>query len=217
MAQTTPLDRRVVPPIVVVFGLAGIVVAGIAVLSFLAGFHWQLFKVGEESNVPTWYSSVQLFTIALVFAPLVIRDGGVRPLLWSVPGLFLLLSLDEVAMLHERLGRWLAAVGVGEGVRTGPWFFAWVPIVGIVALVALAAIHPYLRSRPRVAGLLLAAAAIYGGSAVGLEVVANLVPPGSLAEKGLGFAEEYGEMLGATLFLWAAVEVHRAERLAFTV
>ncbi len=46
---------RDVPPLVIAFVVGGALVAGIAVISYLTGADWDLFKVGNESNVPTWY------------------------------------------------------------------------------------------------------------------------------------------------------------------
>ncbi len=91
---------------VALFTGAIVVVAPLAVLGSL--LDWELLKVGEERNIPAWFSSMQLLVISMVLIPIVIRDADRRqPVTWAlalVPGLFALLSLDEVAMLHERLG-----------------------------------------------------------------------------------------------------------------
>lgn len=211
----TSRERRV-PPLVLVFGIAGLAIAVAAVGAFLVGGEWDLLKVGEESNLPTWFSSIQLFVIALVLATIALRDiERHRPETWTlaaVPLLFGFLSLDEVAMLHERIGNLIQAeTGLGSGWRTGPWMFFFLPLVGLLAVVAAWQFWPYLRGRREAIGLFGVGLAVLVFAAVGLEFTANFVAEGSLAHKGLGFAEEYGEMVAATLMLWGALVVARSE------
>ena len=205
-----------VPTLVIVFALGGVAIALAAGIAFLVGAEWDLLKVGEESNLPTWYSSIQLFTIGLVLATIALRDIVPDRLetwpLMLVPLLFFLLSLDEVAMLHERIGNLIQAeTGLGAGWRTGPWMFFFLPVVGLLALAAAFQFWPYLRGRRRAMTLFGVGMAVLVAAAVGLEFTANFVGEGSLAHKGLGFAEEYGEMVAATLMLWGAIVVVQAE------
>ncbi len=206
---------RDIPPIVIAFVISGALVAGIAVISYLTGADWAMFKVGNESNVPTWYSSVQLFTIGLVLTPLAVRDatrGRIRSLaLYAVPGFFFFLSLDEVATIHERLGEWLKSRGIGSDLRTDAWMFIFVPLVAIIAAVAVWAFWPYIRSRKDVLILGVVGVALFGLSAVGFEFTANFVDEGSKEQQILGFFEEYGEMVASSLLLWSAVIVTRHE------
>lgn len=212
---------RDIPPLVVAFVIAGALVAGIAVISYLTGADWDLFKVGNESNVPTWYSASQLFTIGLVLSPLAARDmKGRTPRSFAlvlVPGLFFFLSLDEIATIHERLGVWLKSQGFGTDLRTDPWMFVFVPLVAVVGAVALWAFWPYIRSRNDVVILGIAGVAVFALSAVGLEFTANYVDEGSKAQQILGFLEEYGEMIAASLLLWSAVLVTRYEGIRLDV
>jgi len=205
-----------VPPLVLVFGIGGLAIAVAAVGAFVVGGEWDLLKVGEESNLPTWFSSIQLFMIGLVLATIALRDiERHRPETWTlaaVPLLFVFLSLDEVAMFHERIGNLIQAeTGLGSGWRTGPWMFFFLPLIGLLAVVAAWQFWPYLRGRREAIGLFGVGLAVLVFAAVGLEFTANFVAEGSLAHKGLGFAEEYGEMVAATLMLWGALVVVRAE------
>jgi hypothetical protein len=180
------------------------------------GTSWDLVRLGEESNIPTWYSSGQLLLIALLLVPLAVRDVRLRaPRSWFfvlIPAFFALLSLDEAAMLHERLGDWVQAEAhVGEGLRTGPWMFVYGPLVGALLLAVVHAARPYLRERRGVLRLLGVGVVAFGVAAVGFEFAGNFVPEGSLAQKGLGFLEEVGEMAAATVLMWGALEVVRLE------
>ncbi|HLT47995.1 MAG TPA: hypothetical protein VK002_12250 [Rubricoccaceae bacterium] len=206
------------PPLVAGLYLGDLLVAALAVIGFLvAGAGGADFvAVGEESNLPTWYTSSQLLLVALGLGLLAARDirrDSLRtwPLLLG-PAFFLLLSLDEAAMLHERLGDWfMAETSAGEGLRTGPWMFVYAPLAALVFGAAVRAYWPYWRGRRLLVGLVLAGVVVYGASAVGLEFVANFVGEGSLAQKGLGFAEELGEMVGVTTLLWGVAVLLRWE------
>jgi hypothetical protein len=205
------------PPLVVrIFVVGTAVMAALALTGFALGADWQLVKLGEENNIPTWFSSVQLFAIALVLSPIVARDANRRrPSTWVlavVPGLFAFLSLDEVAMIHERIGAALKTDGgIGTGLRTGPWMLVFVPLVGVLVLVSAVVFWPYLRGRRDVLALAVAGLFFYGLSAVGFEGIANFAAEDSLVTKLLGFVEEIGEMLAANIIFWAAVVVVRHE------
>jgi hypothetical protein len=217
--------RPVLPPLVVALLAADAAMALAAGAGFVFGSHgglWDLVRLGEESNVPTWYSSSQLLLIALLLAPLAVRDVRLRaPRTWPlvlVPAFFALLSLDEAAMLHERLGDWARQEAhVGEGLRTGPWMFVYGPLIGALLLAAFHAGWPYLRGRRRALRLLGVGVVAFGVVAVGFEFAGNFVAEGSLAQKGLGFLEEIGEMAAATLLAWGALEVVRLEGVAVSL
>jgi hypothetical protein len=208
------------PLVAALYALDGLMlalaVAGFVVSAAAGEPRWGLVRLGDESNLPTWFSSAQLLLVALGLGLLAARDVR-RPLLRTAPLLlgpafFLLLSLDEVAMLHERLGDWVKAeTGAGDGLRTGPWMFVYAPLALLMLGAALRAYRPYWRGRRGVIILALAGVALYGAAAVGLEFAANFVVEGSLAQKGLGFAEEIGEMVGATTLLWAVAVLLRWE------
>lgn len=213
--RSTVFDPRHAPPLVKAFLIGGVAIVGVAFVSFLIDADVEILKVGEESNLPTWYSASQLFTIGLILSAIAFRDTEGRGLrsraLVAVPGLFFFLSLDEIAMIHERLGAWLQTFGIGTDMRTAPWMFIYLPLIAVLGGIALWSFWPYLRGRRDVLVLGFLGVALFGFSAVGLESVSNFTPDGGYQQKGLGFAEEYGEMLAGSLLLWSAVLVTRAE------
>lgn len=210
------------PPrlVAALYALDGVVlllaVAGFAASAAAGEPRWGMVRLGDESNLPTWYSSAQLLLVALGLGALALRDVrrrlvGTWPLLLA-PAFFLLLSFDEAAMLHERLGDLIRHhTGVGSGLRTGPWMFVYAPAALLVLGTTFRAYRPYWRGRRLLVGLTLLGLAVYGGSAVGLEFAANFVAEGSLAQKGLGFGEEIGEIVGVTTLLWAVLLLLRGE------
>ena len=175
-------------------------------------------RSGLEANLPSWYATVQLAAVSAVLLPLAVRDASWRrPATWGValgPALFALLSLDEGAMVHERVGAWLSAVAfetpsLGDA---GPWLLVLAPAYGAVALVAVRAWARYLRDRPRTLALLVAGVVLLGASAAGLEALMFLLDAEhTLLGKALSVVEETGEMVAVTLLLWGSVRLVRAE------
>ncbi len=95
------------------------------------------FDLDAESNLPTWYSSIMLLVCSVLLGMIASRTrrlGGRFVGHWrALSGLFALLSLDEIARLHEHLGR------LHEAWHTrGLFYFAWViPGAAFVALVGV--------------------------------------------------------------------------------
>jgi hypothetical protein len=91
-----------------------------------------------ESNLPTWYSSIALLACAVLLgriASATRRMGGRFVGHWrALSGVFVFLSLDEIARLHEHLGR-LQSVWDTHGI----FYFAWV-IPGSIAVLVFAAL-----------------------------------------------------------------------------
>lgn len=180
------------------------------------------FRLGQENNLPTWYSSSQLLLVALLLGALAWRDlrrQGWRawPLAAATLG-FLGLSLDETASMHEWIGQMAQGiVHTDGGLRTGIWFLVCAPIFLIGAGGVAAGMWPYLRGRPKVWGLLLVGMSVFLINAVGLEALSNLWPDGSVIVKAETFFEEVGEMLGVTFMFWSAWELLKVEGIALHV
>ncbi len=160
---------------------------------------------------------MQWLVVAAVLAPIALRDvERRRPRTWGlflVPGLFLVLSIDEVARLHERLGVWLdEAAGIGRELPyTGGWFFVVVPAAGAWAVVAAVVFWPYLRERREAVTLLVAGLSLLLTAAVGLEFSSNFLPEHGNLHRAEIFGEEVLEMIAANLVLWGAVLIAREE------
>lgn len=179
-----------------------------------------LIGLDDEANLPTWYSSIQLFGVATflaIFASAKLAKQNILSwtlLLW--PFMFLALSIDETAQIHEYLG-WKSDILLPGGSRknslfpqTGIWMF----LFGIPCLLfmesLLYSLKKYLRGNCHVTRLFFAAVIVYVGSATGLEVVDNFVPANGWLHVLQVCFEELGEMIGTTLFLWASYELLNA-------
>jgi hypothetical protein len=169
-----------------------------------------LLSLSAEANLPTWYSSILLFACAVVLASIasIVRGQRVRfATHWTVlAAIFLYMSLDETAQLHERLNSLWSLEGV--------FYFSWIiPAAVIVLVIGLAYLPFVLHLPPPTRIRFIAAGIIYVGGALIMEM-----PLGAWAtrhgEDNIGYAlidalEETMEMAGASLFLLALLR-HRA-------
>lgn len=181
------------------------------VVTFAVTRYWNLeptpmFRLSDEANVPTWWSSAQLLMIGVLLSILAYRLISLgKPQAWlmTLPALlFLFLSMDEVATIHEEIGhRWGP-----ESLRTGMWVVIAVPLFLIAMVVIVRAVWPFLKGRTQVIRLYAWGFGVALFSAVGLELAANLYPDQSIQVHVLVLLEEVGEMMGGTLMLWATAE-----------
>ena len=171
----------------------------------------RMFDLDRESNVPTWVASslllvagFELFAVSRTSLPHVERFRG----RWVLLGvLFLLLSLDESARLHERLGVVIAGSATED---TNPLLRnRWVIVYGL-GLVPIAAVYiRFVLALPgRMGRLMVLAGVVYVGGALGLEFFESLVQgdgerTASAAMFVLTTAQEALEMLGVAILIFA--------------
>jgi len=175
--------------------------------------------VGDEANLPTWWTVSLLIGAALLHlqAGGLARRAGARGAAgwWVFAALLALLALDELTSLHERLDVWgLALTDAGFAF---PWLVLGAPIaVGMIAVSVVAARH-----LPRLTTVLsLGGIALLFFSAVGLEAVGGLMlgeqdgefQGESLLYTLLMHAEEFGEMAGAAVALCGPLAALRIRR-----
>lgn len=167
------------------------------------------FNINRENNVPTYFSSFLLLICASLLAVIASwkhKSKGKFRRHWAVlAAIFLFMSLDETASLHEHLGSLL----VENDLRMGGWFyFAWVvPGLILVGVFALAYLRFFLHLGKRFKRLFLASAGLYLGGALGMEMT------GARYTETLGYSsaivqltqavEESLELFGAVLFIYA--------------
>lgn len=227
-AASTPstdgtLALRLVPERVVIWLLAIVIMLVIAgfssnYLQYGVEVHYEysdtfidLFDLDLERNVPTWFSALLLFANASLLALIAFAAFRARDRWrWYWCGLaliFVYLSMDEAASLHERV-----VVPLREMFHlSGPLYFAWV-IPAMVCLVVFACI--YLRfalALPRKAFLSFGVAALlYVGGALGIEMLAsNYVSHFGSSNFLYGMmviSEECLEMLGQVVFFYALAD-----------
>jgi len=160
----------------------------------------QLFDVDEENNLPTWFSGA-LLAVAAGCVWLCARQKREKQDRWVVHWYilafgFLLLSLDEVAGLHESLNSMTDA--------------SWVIPGGIGALLVGLSFVPFLLNLPgRTRNFFIVAGGLYVGGAVGVEIVGAPMDGDSMIYNLTTLAEEGLEMYGVILFIGALLSYMR--------
>jgi len=175
----------------------------------------RLFDLNDENNVPTWFSSFLWSTAAYCCYRLRKVDQGASGRFrnsgyWLWLGVVcLLLSLDEVAQVHESVGSVAGHMGMHLPI------YSWLPFgMAFVAVVAVG-FSRFLWSLPRdIALAMIVAGAIFVTGAVGFETLGALVDDHVLSTFPMGLSwhkeiaiEEFLEMLGVIVFI-AALDVH---------
>lgn len=176
----------------------------------------RIFSVDQEANLASWLSATILLLCALVVWGVAVgrRAAGDRWWRhWAFLALtFAYLSADEAARLHESAEVVVDSLIDAPGIFSFGWVLVAAPVVIAFALTYLG----FLRALPRAIGrLVVIAAVLYVGGAMGVETLGGLAYDLNGGEKGsLAFVvassiEESLEMAGAIVFLAAMIAVSR--------
>ena len=170
------------------------------------GRFFQEFSLDREAKVPSWFSSALLLAAAALLA-LVALDALARKAPWGrhwagLSVVFVVLSLDETAEIHERIGSWLRA----HLNLHGPLHYAGViPALALALFVGITYVR-FLRALPRgtLLGILVAAGIYITGAAL-VEAASGWWAEGhgsrSTALLLVSTVEENLEMVGTLLFI----------------
>ena len=168
-----------------------------------------LFDLGTDNTVPTWYASITLLICSILLAIISMakrEDKDPFTLHWkALAFIFLYLSIDEVARIHEVVGDTLWRF---TGKTHGLFYFNWV-IYGLAFVVVL--IPPYVkfvRHLPsKTMRLFILAGVVYVGGALGMEMInarhADLHGFNNLTYQLMTAVEEFLEMIGIVIFIYA--------------
>ncbi len=196
-----------IPFIIELFFLADLTLAVIYLYSHNIHFI-KFFDLDKEVSIPTWYSSIQLFCISVLsglFAYRKFNRLDIRSwILLLLPLLFLTLSMDESAAIHEWFGHVTDFILLNAPrketlfKKTGVWMF----VIGVPFLISFVAlmcsIKKYFDNKNFL--LILFGMVILLSGALGVETISNLVSNKLYYIEV--FYEELLEMLGATIILW---------------
>lgn len=135
-----------------------------------------LLSLGTEEGPGTWVAGLLHVLCALLagVAALIARSTRSRweRSWWLLAATFVLLSLDEVAAMHDRFTSELSDLAGGT---SGLFFYAWVvPALALGAVFLLVQI-PFLRHLGRTGRNLVLAGAIFVTGAAGLEMVEGVL------------------------------------------
>ena len=171
----------------------------------------------NDQSIGAWYSSfVLLFSSVLLAIIARAKKAGGEPysLHWSgLSIIFLFLSIDEVATIHEALGGVVGDLASRFGFTPkGVFYYAWVVLGVVFVLIVLLVYLRFLYHLPKKTLLLfLGAGALYVGSALGIEMLeAQMVYMSTRGadvsvrvQQVFWFGEEVIETLGVIIFIYA--------------
>ncbi len=167
----------------------------------------RLFDLDGEANIPSWFSSlILLLSSLLLFVIAISQRNSPRDFLaWSIlSAVFLFLSVDEAAMIHEMLINTIKRVFNLSGI----FYNAWVIPYGLAAIAGAVLYLPFLRRLPgSVVTFFVIGGIIFISGAVVIEMfegryeathgTSNLMYDLYVA------VEEFLEMTGISIFIYA--------------
>jgi hypothetical protein len=183
-----------------------------------------LFDLDGEGNIPSWFSSVQLMIVALAFWTHALRQPrGLRPskAFFGFAGCAALYaSMDEAGQVHEAITAWL-----------GRRYIDWLPnftvthfwmVMVVVALIMMVIqifardLSTLWRGHRRLVFMALLGVGIGLGGAMGVEAIGYKLLHGiktTIWYKAEVSVEEFMEMLGGSLILFATLKLNGALEL----
>lgn len=189
-------------------------IGGLASSEYLGAEHFvsrqliKLFHFDAEHNIPSWFSSVLLWTcgLALISVAFIENKKKLRQWLpWLLLGfLFFLLSMDESVALHE----WMI-IPMREIVRdSNVFYFAWIiPGFIFVILTALLLIPFMLKLPVTTLKIFIISGSVFIIGALGFEMIGGYISSfpktnsSSLDYFMIMTLEELFEMIGLVMFL----------------
>jgi hypothetical protein len=168
-----------------------------------------LFDLNNEQNIPTLFSTVLLLLGSGLSSIIAIsRKSQSRQGVYYWIGLaliFLFLSIDEFAMIHECLVKPLRTSLNTSGLLYYPWVIVYGPFVAIIGLIYLR----FVISLPKnIRRLIFCAGLVYITGAVGFECISGWYEDlhhgqQDIVYEVLAACEESLEMVGILIFVYA--------------
>jgi len=173
-----------------------------------------LFNMDNEVSVPTWWSQTLLLAAAVLMVLIAVRSRRVesnrrRFSYWIALAIIMLFfSIDEGAAIHEIATAPIRRLfNIGDGALANAWVVLGLAVVATLVLVFLRFFLGLPKATRRYFAIALG---VYLFGAVGFEMVAAYVvtvvgDTAPFTVTLLQGAEEFLEMLGATLFISAGI------------
>lgn len=135
------------------------------------------FNLDEEGNFPSFYSAVAILVCSGLFAVIACEQQRNQkpywPQWWGLAAIFLFLSLDEAAQIHELFDNDTLLSGLQT---TGLWAWPWViPYLILVVLFTIVFFKFFLSLSTQYKLLFGASAGLYVFAAIGMEMVGAFV------------------------------------------
>jgi len=168
------------------------------------------FNVDQESNIPTFFSSVLILFCAFILGIIALVEKklgkSTTSIQWGFLGIiFLILAIDESATFHEGLTGPIENILSWSGVFQAAWIIPY----GIFFLViALTYFRLILSTPTRIRNLIFLSSILYISGAIGMEVIGGYYRQGKFAEIEeiilfIAILEEALEMVGIVIFIYS--------------
>ena len=166
-----------------------------------------LFDFSAEKNIPTFFSSVILLFASSLLSIIAVTNkrNGAKYLAWLwLAIIFLYLSIDEIASIHEMLTDPVRKLFNTSGLL----YYAWVIPYGIALIVFVVVYFKFLIRLPNyIKRLFVISGATFVSGAIGFELFGGrhfeLHGRDNLIYSSLYTCEEFLEMLGIVIFIYA--------------
>lgn len=167
----------------------------------------RLFRLDEESNIPTFYSAFSLGICSILLAIIAFHkqtNNSPHTKHWKFLSLlFFLFSIDEIAMMHEILSVLREPLNA-----SGFFYFTWVIPAFIFLLVFTVVFISFLQSLPqKIRTLFMLSGVIYVGGAIGVEMIggyhSQIYGENNFAYGMITTIEESLEMVGILVFIYS--------------
>lgn len=170
-----------------------------------------LFSVNLEESLPTWYSSTNLFVAACLLAWIALgkreQAGSDRRSWAGLALIFLYLSMDEGAAIHESFSGPLQDAFSTSGFLEFGWIILGIPLVILFGIVYL---RFWLRLSSPTQLLFAIAGLLYVGGAIGIESISanqySIDGGSSFLYLAIATLEELCEMLGVVVLIYALLD-----------
>jgi hypothetical protein len=170
------------------------------------------FHMDKEGTITSWFSSMQLLTVAVLFYIASRVENKLRVLFLICAGVLVFFSADEAAGIHERVAKLLVQAGIRPVFGwIGPWIILY-PLVAIVGLlIVIPALHVMWREHRQPFELVVLGSLVFIFGAVGMECIGWGVfspirnPAHSIFYAGSVAVEEFCEMLGVSIALYGVL------------
>jgi hypothetical protein len=174
------------------------------------------FDASAEANVPTYFSSLILFiaaaTLYIIYRTTPKGDGKVLMII------FALLSVDETASIHEQFGK----IAKTFHFQSDYFYYSWIIPYLVFAVIAFFFFLKFLLKLPvKTRMLFIVSGIVYTGAATCFELfegkIAKHYGSNTLNELWLSAAEEFLEMTGVIIFIYALLKYAAATNPSLTL
>ena len=173
------------------------------------------FSLDEEANVPTWYSTILLYSISIAsfvlyfFSFKEICRNNIWRFYWLVFGsVYLFLSLDEASQIHEIL----------DEAQIIKWIYLYMFAGGTFFLVTVIYFLTIRNDIKNIRNLILSGLVIYALGGMGMELISDVFSPLPQVLQQIEFILEEGlEMIGSIMVLTGCImELNRLYKVKHT-